>query len=159
MSVKPIPDGFRAITPYIIVKDSARAIEFYKRAFDAVEVSRHTTPDGMIMHASLTIGDSRLMLSDEFSDSGGLRSPQSLGGATCVLHLYVDDVDALFARALEAGATVEMPLMDAFWGDRYGQVIDPFGHRWSMATHIKDLTDREIEQAGAAAMAAMANQA
>jgi PhnB protein len=159
MPVKPIPDGFHAITPHIVVRDSAKAIDFYKRAFGAVEVSRHTAPGGKIMNASLRIGDSCFMLNDEFPDLGGSRSPESAGGTTCTLHLYVSDVDALFKRAVDAGATVETPLTDSFWGDRYGLVIDPFGHRWSMATHINDVTAQEIERAGAAAMAAMANQA
>ncbi len=156
--VKPIPEGFHTLTPYLVVRDAARGIEFYKRAFGAVELGRLLTPDGKsIMHAALKIGDSVLMLNDEFPDMKAL-SPQALGGTGVTLHLYVENVDAAFNKAVSAGATVSMPLMDAFWGDRYGQLLDPFGHKWSLATHKQDLTPEQIRKGGEAAFAQMSKQ-
>jgi len=152
---KPIPDGYRTITPYITVRGAAEAIDFYKRAFGAEEKERMPGPDGKsVMHAELKIGDSILMLSDEFPQMG-CRSPQALGGSTGYLFLYVPDVDSAFKRALDAGAKASMPPADMFWGDRFGKVTDPFGHEWGLATHKEDLTPDEIRKRGAAAMAAM----
>ena len=146
MSVKPIPDSYHTLTPYMTVRDAARAIEFYKQAFGAVERGVMKGPDGKVMHAELLIGDSIIMLGDEFPEFGSL-SPEAIGGASTGLHIYVEDVDASFDRAIKAGAIVEMPVADMFWGDRYGQVEDPFGHRWSIATHVRDATPEEMKQA------------
>lgn len=154
MSVKPIPDGYHSLTPFLTVRDAARAIEFYKNAFGAVERGVMKGPDGKIMHAELTIGDSIVMLSDEFPEFGAL-SPQSTGGAGMGLHIYVDGVDAAFDRAVQAGAEVEMPVMDQFWGDRYGKLKDPFGHKWSIATHTADLSLEEMKSGMDEAMAKM----
>jgi PhnB protein len=143
MSVKPIPDGYHTLTPFLTVRDAIRAIEFYKQAFGAQERGVMKGPDGKVMHAELKIGDSIIMLSDEFPEFGAL-SPQSSGGAGMGLHIYVDGVDAAFDRAVNAGAQVEMPVTDQFWGDRYGKLKDPFGHKWSIATHTKDLSMDEM---------------
>jgi len=143
MAVKPIPDGWHTVTPSLTVRGAARAIEFYKQAFGAKETMRMPGPEGKIMHAELKIGDSVVMLNDEFPDMG-TRSPESLGGSPASLFLYVEDVDAAFDRAVKAGAQVAMPVQDMFWGDRFGRVIDPFGHGWAMATHKEDLTPEEI---------------
>ena len=143
MPVKPIPDGFHTLTPHLTMKDAAAAIEFYKKAFGAVELERHHGPDGKsIMHATLKIGDSRFMLNDEFPEMGG-KGPQTLGGSPVCMHISVAAVDEWFARAVAAGAKVTMPLADMFWGDRYGQIEDPFGHKWSLATHLEDVTPEE----------------
>jgi PhnB protein len=154
MSVKPIPDGYHTLTPYMTVSDAARAIEFYKQAFGAVERGVMKGPDGKIMHAELKIGDSIVMLADEFPEFGSL-SPKTSGGAGMGLHIYVDGVDAAFDRAVKAGATVEMPVMDMFWGDRYGKLQDPFGHKWSIATHKADLSADEMKRGMDEAMAKM----
>jgi PhnB protein len=152
---KPIPDGYRTATPYLTIKGAAQAIEFYKRAFGAQEGGRMTGPDGKsVMHAEIRIGDSMLMLSDEFPQMGS-RSPETLGGTTGSIFLYVPDVDTAFKRAVDAGAKAIMPPTDMFWGDRFGKLVDPFGHEWAMATHKEDLTPEEIRRRGAAAMAAM----
>jgi PhnB protein len=143
MSVKPIPDGYHTLTPYMTVRDAARAIEFYKQAFGAVERGIMKGPEGKIMHAELMIGDSIVMLADEFPEYGSL-SPQSTGGSGMGLHIYVEDADSAFDRAVKAGATIEMPIGDMFWGDRYGKLADPFGHKWSIATHKKDLSLDEM---------------
>ncbi len=146
MPVKPVPDGYHTLTPALTVRDAARAIEFYKQAFGAKqrgEVAKG--PDGKVMHAELTIGDSIIMLTDEFPDFGCL-SPQSIGGSPMSLHIYLDGVDAAFDKAVKAGAEVEMPVMDQFWGDRYGKLKDPFGHKWSIATHTKDLSMDEMKR-------------
>ncbi|MBI1747544.1 MAG: VOC family protein [Acidobacteria bacterium] len=156
--VKPIPEGYHTITPYIVVRDAARAIDFYKRAFGALELMRSLSPDGKsIMHAELKIGDSIFMLNDEFP-AWKVLSPESLGGSSTTLYLYVADADATYNQAVAAGATVAMPIMDAFWGDRCGQIVDPFGHKWSVATHKLDLTPEEIHKAGAVAMAQMSKE-
>ncbi|HSY90560.1 MAG TPA: VOC family protein [Candidatus Binatus sp.] len=144
MPVKPIPDGYHTLTPFLTVRDAARAIEFYKAAFGAQERGVMKGPDGKIMHAELKIGDSIIMLSDEWPEYGAL-SPLSTGGAGVGLHIYLDGVDAAFDRAVKAGAEVEMPVMDQFWGDRYGKLKDPFGHKWSIATHTKDLSMDEMK--------------
>jgi PhnB protein len=154
--VKPIPPGYHTVTPYLTVKGAAQAIEFYKRAFGAQEVERMPGPDGKsVMHAELKIGDSIVMLSDEFPQMG-TRSPQTLGGSSGYLFLYVSDVDAAFKRAVDAGAKATMPPADMFWGDRFAKVSDPFGHEWGMATHKEDLSPEEIRKRGQAEMAKMA---
>ena len=146
MPAKPIPDGFGTLTPHITVKGARKAIEFYKKAFGAEELVNHAMPDGTVMHASLRIGDSMLMLNDEFPQMGA-KGPQSLGGTPVTLHLFVQDVDKAFDRAVQAGAKAIMPVADQFWGDRYGIVSDPFGHQWSIATHKRDVTPDELKKA------------
>jgi PhnB protein len=142
--IKAIPTGFHTLTPHLTVKGADQAIEFYKNAFGAEEIARMPGPDGKsIMHAELKIGDSRLFLCDEYPEMGS-KGPQGLGGTPVTLHVYVEDADSFFNQAVAAGAQVNMPLEDMFWGDRYGQVIDPFGHRWSVASHKEDLTPEEI---------------
>jgi len=158
MSVKPIPDGYHSLTPFLTVRDAARAIEFYKQAFGAQERGVMKGPDGKVMHAELMIGDSIIMLSDEFPEFGSL-SPESIGGSGMGLHIYVEGVDAAFDRAIKAGAQVEMPVIDQFWGDRYGKLKDPFGHKWSIATHAKDLSMDEMKHAMDDAMAQMPKSA
>jgi PhnB protein len=133
-------------SPHIVCTGAAQAIDFFKAAFNAVETGRRPGPDGRLMHAAVKIGDSTLMLVDEMLEHGA-KSPKSLGGSAVTLHLYVDDVDAAFARAVAAGAKVTMPLADQFWGDRYGQLEDPFGHKWSIATHKRDVTPEEMTKA------------
>lgn len=151
-SVKPIPEGMRTLTPHLICAGAADAIAFYTRAFNAREQFRLQAPNGKLMHACLTIGDSTLMLVDEMPEHGAL-GPKALKGTPVCLHLYVPDVDAAIEQAMAAGATVTMPAADMFWGDRYGQVEDPFGHRWSLATHQRDLTPEQIAEAAASAPA------
>nr|WP_315256409.1 VOC family protein [uncultured Duganella sp.] len=135
-----------SITPHLVCEGAADAIEFYKKAFDAIELMRLPGENGRIMHAALKIGDSTLMLADDFPDYGGL-GPKALKGSPVTLHLYSPDVDAAFKQAVEAGASVRMEVADMFWGDRYGQVTDPFGHHWSIATHVKDVTPEEMAEA------------
>jgi PhnB protein len=154
MSVKPIPDGYEKVIPYLTVDDGKGAIEFYKRAFGATERSSMPAPDGRIAHAELEIGDGLVMLSDRFPQSAA-RTPKELGGTTVALFLYADDVDAVVQRAAEAGATVTMEPEDQFWGDRLGQVTDPYGNVWQIATHVEDLTPEEMEARGREAMAAL----
>jgi PhnB protein len=144
--VKPIPDGMHSVTPHLICAGAADAIDFYKKAFNAIELTRLPGPGGKLMHGSIRIGDSTVMLSDEFPEMGGL-GPKSLKGSPVTIHLYVEDVDTFAARAVAAGAKVTMPVADMFWGDRYGQLEDPFGHRWSVGTHVRDVTPDEIQQA------------
>ena len=145
-SVRPIPEGYHSVTPALLVRGAAQAIDFYTRAFGARELGRMPAPDGQrIWHAELQIGDARLMLADEFPDMGG-HAPESLGGTPVSLHLYLEDADAAVQRAVDAGATVIQPLMDAFWGDRYGRIKDPFGHEWSVATHIEDVGEEEMRR-------------
>ena len=147
---KAIPEGYHTITPHLTVRGAARAIDFYKRAFGAKVRMQMPGPDGKsIMHAELKIGDSIVFLNDEFPDMG-CHSPQSLGGTVGGLFLYVKNVDAAFKRAVEAGAQVRMPVADMFWGDRYGKVIDPFGHEWGMGTRKEDLTPGQIRKRGQA---------
>jgi len=140
-----IPDGMHTVTPHLICAGAADAIEFYKKAFDAVELSRMPGPGGKLMHASIRIGNSAVMLADEFPDFGNL-SPLALKGTPVVLHIYVPNVDEIFAQAVAAGAIVRMPVTDMFWGDRYGQVLDPYGHHWSLATHMHDYTPEEMAE-------------
>jgi len=141
---KPIPEGFHTLTPHLVVKGAGKAIDFYKKAFSAEEIRRVPGPDGKsIMHAELKIGNSRLMLVDEFPEMNA-RGPESIGGSPVTIHMFVEDADAVFNQAVNAGAQVRMPLADMFWGDRYGVLADPFGHLWSVATHKEDLTPEEI---------------
>lgn len=152
MSVKTIPDGYHSVTPYITVHDAAAALDFYKRAFGATEITRMEMGD-KIGHAEIKIGDSFVMLSDEWPDMNKL-SPKSRGGATSTLMVYLDDVDAAHRRALDAGATEERAIENQFWGDRSGSVTDPFGHSWMLATHIEDVSEDEMQRR----MAAMAKE-
>lgn len=145
-NVKAIPEGMHSVTPHLVCEGASDAIGFYKSAFGAVELSRIPGPGGKLMHAALRIGDSTIMLADDCPEWGS-RGPKALKGSPVTLHLYVPDVDAAFAQAVAAGATVKMPVADMFWGDRYGQVSDPFGHNWSLATHIRDLSPEQIMQA------------
>jgi PhnB protein len=145
-NIKPIPEGMHTVTPHLVCAGAADAIEFYKKAFNAVEMARIPQPDGKIMHASIRIGDSVVMLVDEFP-AWGVRGPKSLGGSPVTIHLYVEDVDAFTERAVSAGAKITMPIANMPWGDRYGQLEDPFGHRWSVATHVRDVSPDEIQQA------------
>ncbi len=148
--VQPIPEGMRTITPHLVCAKAAEAIEFYKAAFGAVEHGRLATPQGALLHAMLQIGDSHLMLVDEFPDWGAL-GPKTLKGSPVTIHLYVEDVDAAVKRAVDAGAKITMPVEDMFWGDRYGKVEDPFGHQWSLATHIRDVPTEEMQKVAASA--------
>jgi len=145
-TVNPIPHGMHTITPHLVCNGAAAAIEFYKEAFGAVEVDRLAGPDGKLMHAMLRIGDSALMLVDEFPEMFAL-GPNARGGSSVTIHLSVADVDASFRRATAAGAQVRMPVMDMFWGARYGLVQDPFGHLWLIATQVRNLTMAEITEA------------
>ena len=152
-AVKPIPDGMHALTPHIVCAGAADAIEFYRKAFNAVETARIPGPGGKLMHAAVRIGDSVLMLVDE-NPEWGIVGPRTLKGSPVTIHLYVDDADATVAQAVAAGAKVTMPVADMFWGDRYGQLEDPFGHRWSVATHTRDLSPEEMREG----MAKMSSQ-
>ena len=146
--VKPVPDGYHTVTPHIVLNDCAGAIDFYKKAFGAVETARMPGPGDKIVHAEVRIGDSVVMMSDEMppmpGQPGTYKSPRTAGLSTAALFLYVDNADAAFERAINAGCTVRSPLMDMFWGDRYGQVIDPFGHTWALATHKEDVPREEL---------------
>jgi uncharacterized glyoxalase superfamily protein PhnB len=150
-----IPEGLHSLTPHLTVKGAAQAIDFYKKAFGAVERARMPGPNGLIMHASLKIGDSSLFLNDEMPGVEGSAAPTTIGGTPVSLTLYVPDCDKTLNQAVAAGAKVTMPLADQFWGDRYGQVKDPYGHLWSIGTHIEDLTPAEMEERGRQAMANM----
>ncbi|MDO9269150.1 MAG: VOC family protein [Methylobacter sp.] len=145
MTVKPIPDGYHSITPYLMVKGASEAIEFYKRAFGATEIFRLSHPNGQIGHAEIKIGDSSVMLADP-CEQGAFRTPQSLGGSSVALHIYVQDVDAQFAQAVSAGAKAVKPVFDQFYGDRTGTLQDPFGHIWFLATHKEDIAPEEINR-------------
>jgi uncharacterized glyoxalase superfamily protein PhnB len=152
--VPPIPEGYHTLTPHIVVRGAAQAIEFYKKAFGAVELRRAAMPDGKtLMHADLKIGDSHLLLVDEIP--GMCHAPREPGASGCALHLFVEDVDAVFNRAVAAGAKAIMPVADQFWGDRYGKLIDPFGHEWSVATHKEDPTPAEMQKRQEAMFAQM----
>jgi uncharacterized glyoxalase superfamily protein PhnB len=144
--VKPVPDGMHTVTPHLVCAGAADAIEFYKKAFNAVEGGRLPDPQGKLLHALIRIGDSAIMLVDEFPAMGAF-GPKSLKGSPVTIHLYVEDVDAFVKRAVGAGAKITMPLEDTFWGDRYCRLEDPFGHQWSVATHVRDVTPEEIRQA------------
>ena len=147
-AVRPVPEGLHTVTPHLVINGAAEAIEFYKRAFGAREVARSAGPDGKsIMHAEIRIGDSAIFLADVVPNTGS-QSPKTLGTTTVALNLYVEDADAVFNQAVKAGAEVKMPIMDAFWGDRYGQVADPYGHLWAIATHKEDLSREEMDRRG-----------
>jgi PhnB protein len=142
---RAIPEGYHSVTPYLIIKDAAKAIDFYKRAFGAIELMRMPTPEGRIGHAEIRIGDSAIMLADEYPEMGH-RSPQSLGGTGVSLMVYVERVDETFKKAIAAGATEVQPLKDQFYGDRSGTLQDPFGHVWTIATHIEDIEPAEMQR-------------
>jgi len=147
---RPIPEGYHSATPYLIIKDAAKAIEFYKKAFGAKEMMRMSQPDGRIGHAEIKIGDSPIMLADEFPEMGA-RSPQSLGGSPVSILLYVEDVDAFAKQAVTAGTKIVRPVKDQFYGDRSGSFEDPFGHQWHIATHVEDVAPEEMHKRAAAA--------
>lgn len=149
--VKPVPEGVHTLTPHLVCAGAAEAIEFYKKAFGATEMMRMPGPDGRLMHASVKIGDSMLMLVDEMPEWGAL-GPKALKGSPVTIHVAAPNVDEVFAQAVASGATVKMPVADMFWGDRYGVLVDPFGHEWSIATRIRDMTPEEIAAAGREAM-------
>jgi PhnB protein len=150
-TVKPIPDGYNSVTPYLAIAGASVAIDFYKRSFGARELMRMSAPDGKIGHAELRIGDSRVMLADEYAELDFL-GPRSRGGSAVTLHLYVKDSDATVARAVAAGATIKRPLKDEFYGDRTGTIEDPFGHVWHIATRKEDLTKAQMRKRAEAAM-------
>lgn len=152
MGVKPIPEGYNSVNAYLAVDDAAEAIEFYERAFGAKERGRMPGPEGKIAHAELQIGDSVVMLSDPLPQQS-VKSPKQLGGTSASLMLYVEDVDEFVQQAVDAGATITMPVEDQFWGDRFGKVMDPFGHDWSIATHVEDVSPEEMAKRGQEAMA------
>jgi PhnB protein len=156
MATQPIPEGYHTVTPYLAVDDAAEAIEYYTKAFGAKERARMETPDGKIGHAELEIGDSLVMLSDPFPQAS-TRSPKELGGTSVSVFMYVEDVDAVVKQAVDAGAKVTMEIADQFWGDRFGSVMDPFGHLWSIATHVEDVPPEEMAERAKAAMAAMSS--
>jgi PhnB protein len=149
--VRPIPEGFHSLTPHLVCEGAAAAMDFYVKAFGAVDLGRMPGPGGKIMHGTMRIGDSVLMLVDDFPDFGS-HGPLALKGSPVTIHLYVEDADASFARAVEAGAKAVMPLADMFWGDRYGMLEDPFGHKWAIATHKRDMTPEQIGEAMQKAM-------
>ena len=157
MAAKPIPDGFHALTPYLTVRGGEAAIAFYEKAFGAVLVLKLTMPGGGIAHAEMKIGDSSFMFGDENPD-WGMKSPLTLGGTATGLMIYVDDCDAAFEKALAAGATVDRPMEDQFYGDRSGSVVDPSGHKWTLGTHQRDMTEAEMQAAMDAWMATMMPQ-
>jgi PhnB protein len=156
MTTKPIPEGYHAVTPYLALDEAAEAIEFYKKAFGAKERVRMDAPGGKIGHAELEIGDSLVMLADTFPQST-TRPPNELGGTSAGVFLYVEDVDQVVKRATDAGATITMEVADQFWGDRFGSVKDPFGHSWSIATHVEDVPPEEMAERAKEAMAAMSS--
>lgn len=143
MKINPIPAGYHSVTPYLIIKGAARALDFYQRAFGATELMRIPGPGDQIGHAEMLLGDSHIMLADECPQMKAL-SPQTIGGTPVLLHLYVPDADAMFAQAIAAGASVEQPMENKFYGDRSGSVLDPFGHRWTLSTHVEDVSPEEI---------------
>ena len=154
MAVEPIPEGYQSLSPSLAVDNASEAIEFYKRAFGAEERARMEGPGGTIAHAELQIGDSVLMLADPFPQAS-TKSPKEVGGTTVSLFMYVEDVDAVVQQAVDAGAELTMPVDNMFWGDRFGSVTDPYGHSWSLATHVEDVSPEEMEERGRAAMAEM----
>lgn len=157
-NVKAVPEGTQTLTAHLAVRDGSKAIEFYQRAFGAQLLFVHKMPDGKVMHASLKIGNSRLMLADEFPGMGP-KSAQTLGGSPVVLNIFVEDVDALWNQAVAAGAKVTMPLANQFWGDRYGQIVDPFGHQWALVQHVEDVAPEEMERRANALFADMGKKA
>lgn len=154
---KAIPEGFHTLTPHITVRDAKGAIEFYRKALNAQVINLSNTPDGKVMHATLKIGDSMIMLNDEFPEFGGHAAPSSEASGFTI-HVYTDDVDRLFTQAVAAGAVVKMPLMDQFWGDRYGAIVDPYGFQWSLGKHLRDVSPQELERAQAEMMKQMAQK-
>jgi PhnB protein len=154
MATKPIPEGYHTVSPYLAVDDAARAIDYYARAFGAKERVRMDGPGGTIGHAELEVGDSRIMLSDPFPQAS-TRPPKELGGTSASVFMYVEDVDAVVKQAVDAGATITMEVADQFWGDRFGTVTDPFGHVWSIATHVEDVPPEEMAERAKVAMEAM----
>jgi PhnB protein len=146
MSTPAIPAGYHSVTPYLTIKNAVEALEFYKKAFGAAETFRLMMPDGRLGHGEIRLGDSMIMLSDEFPEYDSGTSPKALGGYSVCIHLYVDDVDAFFKKALVAGATERKPVMDQFYGDRSGQLEDPFGHLWWVATHKEDVSPEELQK-------------
>jgi PhnB protein len=144
--VKPVPEGMHSVTPHLVCAGAADAIEFYKKVFGAVEMARLPGPGGKLMHAMIRIGDSPVMLVDEMPEWGAV-GPKSLKGSPVTIHLYVENTDTTVERAVKAGAKVTMPVADMFWGDRYGKLEDPFGHHWSIGTHVRDVTMEEMQQA------------
>jgi PhnB protein len=156
-NASPIPAGYHTITPYLTLDDCKRAIDFYKKAFGATEIMRMEAPGGKIGHAELKIGDSHIMMGDEMPMAGN-KSPKTLGGTTSGVFLYVQDVDAAYKQAVDAGAKADQPPTDMFWGDRYGKLTDPFGHSWSMATHKEDVAPEEMQKRMQAEMAKMAER-
>lgn len=156
MAVKPIPEGYHTVTPYLAVDDAAEAIEYYKNVFGAKERVRMEAPGGKVGHAELEIGDSLVMLSDALPQFS-TRAPTELGGTSVSVFMYVEDVDAVVKQAVDAGATVTMEIADQFWGDRFGSVQDPFGHLWSIATHVEDVPPEEMAERAKAALAAMSS--
>jgi len=159
MAVKSVPDGFNTVSAYLVVPNAVEALAFYNKAFGAETIARMAGPDGKsTMHAEMRIGNSAVMLSEE-NPQWGSKSPQTLGGTPVSLHIYCENVDALFNRAVAAGCTVTYPVMDAFWGDRYGKVTDPFGHIWGVATHKEDVSEEECTKRAAAWFASAAAQA
>jgi PhnB protein len=155
--VKPVPEGYRTVTPNLVCRNAARAIEFYKTVFGAKELNRAPGPNGMIMHAELQIGDSKIFVNDSMSKST-IPAPEPGGSNATYVHLYVPDADAIFSRAVSGGARVEMPLQDMFWGDRYGKFTDPFGQQWSVSTHIEDVAPEEMKRRQDAFFAKAAGQ-
>jgi PhnB protein len=153
--VQAIPDGYHSVTPYLCVDDAAAAIEYYTKAFGAKESVRMDGPDGVIAHAELEVGDSRVMLSDALPQFA-TRPPKELGGTSASIFMYVEDVDTVVKTAVEAGATIETEISDQFWGDRFGTIKDPFGHVWSIATHVEDVPPEEMAERAKEAMASMA---
>jgi PhnB protein len=156
MATQPIPEGYHTVTPYLAVEDATEAIEYYTKAFDAKERVRMETPDGKVGHAELEIGDSLVMLSDPFPQAS-TKPPNELGGTSVSVFIYVENVDAVVKQAVDAGAMVTMEVADQFWGDRFGSVKDPFGHLWSIATHVEDVPPEEMAKRAKAAMAAMSS--
>lgn len=157
-SVKPIPEGFHTIQPGLVVRNAVQAIDFYKKALGAQELMRMPGPDGKIMHAELKVGDSVLFLSEENPNMGFVKSPQTLGGSTVSINVYVPDVDHVFKQAISAGAKETMPVADQFWGDRYGTITDPFGYVWGIATHKENLSNDEIQKRARNFFAEMSQQ-
>ena len=157
-AVKPIPDGYGSVTPYLVIKGAGRAMDWYKQALGAEEVFRMHSPDGRVMHGEIRIGDGVIMLCDEFPEMSSIwKSPESLGGVCATLWIYTEDCDALYNRAIAAGARGDMPPTDMFWGDRHGRFTDPFGHNWSLATHREDVAPEEMERRQKEHLARMAS--
>ena len=152
MPVKPVPEGYTTLSPYLVVDGAAQAIDFYKRVFGATERGRFDGPDGKVAHAELQIGDTVLMVADPSAETN-IKPPTQLGATSVGIFLYVEDVDATVQRAVDAGATITQPVDDMFWGDRYGKVSDPFGHEWLIATHIEDVSPEEMAERVKEAMA------